>query len=298
MYPLINSRRKFILYWNARCACTSLKNWFYFVDKNVTSDVVMINGNGVVLPSKMIHFVTPYIEEPLRISKEYRDHRSILVTRNPVDRLVSVLNHPVLESMEITNLVKDKNQRLNDLLRFLESKDMNTNVEHHLNLQCLFPDNHNMHKGPIRGIFDRILRIEDGPVIPRLNDLLGTKVPDFHENISKKDSFVPSNEQVDRIKKLYAWDYFHFYPDDSGIIDHTYYDFYPQERPAEDVPKFGDSGTSVLLLQNSMVRTGMNIKCTGEFDGQTRDAIIKWQADNDEEQTGELTGKTKWLFRG
>lgn len=298
MYPLINSKRKFILYWNARCACTSLKNWFYFVDRHSMSNVVMMNGNGVVLPSKKIHFVVPYIENPFRISKMYKDHTAILVTRNPVDRLVSVLGHPIMETMGITSLSKDKSMRMNDLLEFLEGKDINSNIEHHLNMQCLYPDNHNYHKGPIRGMFNHILRIEDGPIIPRLNQILGTNVPDFRENVSSKDSYVPTADQVHRIKQLYAWDYFHFYPDEEGIIDHTYYDFYPAERPEEYVPKYGDENGDVLILQNRIVVQGIYIECTGVFDDQTRDAIRRLQEQFGMIETGELDKEIFKIIRG
>jgi hypothetical protein len=300
MYPLINGNRKFILYWNARCACTSLKNWFYFVDRDTYSHVALINGNGVSLPSNRVHMVVPYIEIPFKISNDenLKDYVSILVTRNPVDRLVSVLNHSVLEVLGVTNLNKHKIERMEDLLRFLEERDMDSNIEHHLNLQCLFPDNHNCHKGPIRDRFNHILRIEDGPVIPRINQILGTNVPDFRENISDKDSYVPFPEQVERIKKLYAWDYFHFYPDDDGIINNSYYKFYPYEQPSEYIPKFGDCNTDIIIMQNRMIHLGMNVSCTGVYDEQTRAAIIQWQSDNGMDITGELDDKTKKYIRG
>lgn len=299
MYPLINSKHKFLLYWNARCACTSLKNWFYFLDRVDTGkSVIAVNGNGIVLPSKKVHMVVPYIEKPLRIRERYKDYTSILVTRNPVDRLVSVLNHPVLETMRITRFEKSKSERMDDLLDFLESIDLNVDVEHHLNMQCLYSDNHNYHKGPIRGMFDHILRIEDGPVIPRLNRILNVVVPDFRENISPKDSYVPTAAQVKRIKVLYGWDYFHFYPDDEGLIDKTYYDFYPQEEPVEYVPKHGDENTDILVMQNRMVALGSEVDCTGVFDDQTRDAIMKLQEEYGAEQTGEIDDATKLIIRG
>lgn len=71
MYFLVDSRRKILFGWSAKCGCSHIKRIFYFLKNNKESNI--------------IHGRKDYSKLPIDIEK----YTTIIISRNPYDRIVS-----------------------------------------------------------------------------------------------------------------------------------------------------------------------------------------------------------------
>lgn len=204
MYYLEDKKRKFIIFWSARVACTSLKEWFKKLggenEKTAYMTISKMKCTDKILNSKL---------------------KKIVVVRDPVKRFVSILNHYSLIGLYIHDKTKG---RIEKLLRLLEKKG--TTINHHFELQCYVHDDweygDELHKREnFIGYFDEILKLEDGPLIPRLNSLLGLSTPDVVVNTTARNNLAIEGveivtvddltvDHIKRIQNLYYYDYFNF----------------------------------------------------------------------------------------
>lgn len=85
----------------------------------------------------------------------------------------------------------------------------------------------------------------------------------------------------------------------TGIVDAATLEFIFSEEAATapecSTPEpilFGSQGEQVLSLQRTLVALGYLNRCTGKFSNETKNAIIKYQKDNNLAATGEANGTT------
>lgn len=205
MYFLKNDHRKFIIFWNARCACTSVKNWFYFYEKNIPNEyvavIMKIDGEEVRIPSIKIHQISPYNSDSYANLNGNEGYMKILIVRNPYDRFASVLSHPILTELGIS--MENPNDTADKLLELLEEKGCA--IDHHFEQQLYFPDKPDADPNTEITKFDKIIRCEDGDVTKQLNKIFdSTKT--FEENKSTQ-KITLYFEQKERVRKLYANDF-------------------------------------------------------------------------------------------
>jgi len=200
---------KQVLFWNPRCGLSTLREWC----SRVTKEKIPLTPEG------------PY-------AKVGEGKENILIVRDPIDRFVSILNHPLVfhylgPAMGIG--------RIELFLDLLEKNGLNFND--HLRLQCRLQDKPGVHETEdISSFFTHIIRLEDGNLIEKVNKLTRNTISDIWENTRDKKlkHFIAYNpgkypykftdmdmitedilneERIERIKKLYHWDYIHFYPE-------------------------------------------------------------------------------------
>ena len=200
------------IFFNPRCALSTIREWGIGIRKK---------GIPSIFDAAPSIFDWPY-KMALTTERE-----KVLVIRNPTERFISILNHVVVFEC-VNNL--DTKARVPLFLDVLEKDGLNFND--HLRLQCRFQDNSELYKveNPSK-YFDHILRLEDGNLIERLNTLTGYLSEDIYVNTTQEKIDYPENyfydytkmefitkediteEMLQRIKKLYYYDYKHFYPE-------------------------------------------------------------------------------------
>ena len=208
MYFLKDDAHKFVIFWNARCACTSVKNWVYFYTKNIPEEFIgiILKGN-VQLPSTSIHSIVPYNEEAYRELIGNPGYKKVIVVRNPYDRFVSVLDHPVLGTLDLK--MGSDAETAEKLLSTLEQKGCL--IDHHFGQQVFLSDAPEVDFSTVIGMFDHIIRCEDSDVTQQLNSIFNY-TRQFKLNVSdKKDKLQLTYEQKQRIRKLYEKDFNFFY---------------------------------------------------------------------------------------
>ncbi len=236
MYYLEDKERKFILFWSARVACTSMRFWFC----DLTDTKAQEGLGGQMATFEKMHDT---------------DSKRIIVVRNPISRFVSILNHTIIYAYiegriphphddKEWSFVKYKGaDRIDPFLDYLERDGLRTN--HHFELQCLSPDRPDWHKhNDVSKMMTHIIKVEDylpiielkcknnpekkfPSVIPELNRIVGSDVIDWTINtgrdardlfIKKGIEYVTINDltdtHIERIKKLYHYDFKHFYPNE------------------------------------------------------------------------------------
>ena len=79
-HPIVSHKYKFICFWNAKCACGTIKKWF-------------LNIHGIYdweySPHSEISKYTPVINSHNLLETPYKDYYKFVVVRNPWKRLVS-----------------------------------------------------------------------------------------------------------------------------------------------------------------------------------------------------------------
>jgi hypothetical protein len=191
---------KFVVFWNPRCGCTSIKTWF-----------AKINGMKIPENPLDIHPMTPLKADSFAALQ--RHSLRIIVVRHPLERFASILNHKSIYHF----IPGDKGlSRIDRLLNYLERSKEDT--YDHFRIQSFFPDNPKAHEIlNLRNTFDHIIRLEDGHPVAKLNTILGTKTEDYHLHVGANAGDVKISvkdctpEQVDRIERYYRIDYSHFY---------------------------------------------------------------------------------------
>jgi len=156
-FYLQNPDMKYLVFHNPRCACTTVKQWH--------SRVIHPTLTDTFVDHTKIKYSIDHLEE-------HPDWKRILVVRDPVDRLVSVMNHSI-----VSNYIQGWNElpKAERIERFIELIDNGGRVlDPHFQQQYI-------HRP---GFFTDIVRIEDGNLIERLNELTGAVVPDIHANVT------------------------------------------------------------------------------------------------------------------
>ena len=202
MYYLDDPKRKFTLFINYRVASRSLEAWFHSL------------GHDEPLPHRLND----------SYAKLQEDTRKIIVVRDPIDRFVSMLNHPSAFGYDPVKYV-NKN-KVEEFLTFLESGE--SKADAHFDLQSRCADSENI---DMRGLFTDIVRIEDGSPTEQLNKLLGVEGDTARVNVTAEKVLLPINkhgfdytlsgtvskddltsEQINRIKGVFKQDFLNFYP--------------------------------------------------------------------------------------
>jgi len=225
-YTLVNHQYKFIVFWNPKCGCTLLKNWFYRVtcpDRDLPS-----------VPQR-IHRLLKMNRHEFYVSKEeilekYNDYFKFIVTRNPYERIVSYYCNKIINRQ--SDLVLDEKKRMTNkncqlnfhqFCRFLLRMRKNYKLEHHAKPQFY---------GLGKIDFDLIIDLKDlNMMLPKIHTKLNIEkdIPydEILESINRKgekaggnktkyDSNFKkdvSNKKPNDFKKIP--EFIHFYDDDS-----------------------------------------------------------------------------------
>jgi hypothetical protein len=230
MYQLTDSRNNLILCWTPRCACTSTKAWWR-----------TLCGNKEITDIEALHIETPV--DIIDWDSFLKTEKRIIVVRNPIDRLVSLLNHGV-----VFQLVDSPGmERIDELLAVLQKTDLTSysheHFHHHANLQCCIYDKNKMHEQvDISSFFTHIIKLENGDISKQLNSIVDCG-KELYLNKTENNSFsvsgkkriseeydapqkefsvinVPvikrtdlTEQHIAQIKDLYYWDFKWFYPE-------------------------------------------------------------------------------------
>lgn len=124
---LINHKYKFVYFWNAKCACTTMKKWFLqTINIDVNGDVHDFLRNSEYTVSKE------------SLEGEYKNYFKFIVVRNPWNRLVSYYCNKNINGIDLGNspLNCSFNEFVNHIVKY-EDKYM----EHHIQPQTYGLDN-------------------------------------------------------------------------------------------------------------------------------------------------------------
>lgn len=178
MYVLRNDHLS--IFWNARCACTSAKFWFCAIQ-------------GIPVPNGVsVHGAAGYDEDIL--SAMQSNTKKVLIVRDPVTRIGSIINHPIMSDLGIDGI--------DQLLDYLESNQWP--IEHHLDPQAWLPaENRFITKEELT--VDYTIQSDLCNVTAELDRITGNSKDIPRHNTSKRNDFTPAQEA--RIKKIYAEDY-------------------------------------------------------------------------------------------
>lgn len=136
---LVNHKYKFVLFWNGKCACTTLKKFF----------VKSINDtNGFNIKEKDLHLyiMKYYLENEINKKEILNSFKKIIVVRNPFSRLVSfytnkfiINNQPIIIDKREPP-INPKKYSFNELISLLIKIPFSC-LEHHLIPQSWQKDN-------------------------------------------------------------------------------------------------------------------------------------------------------------
>ena len=204
--PLVSHKHKFICFWNAKCACGTIKTWFLNLH-----DVFEWEYSP---HSEVIHH-TPTITKD-QLQNEYADYYKFVVVRNPWKRLVSYYKNKKI-SMRHKNLsfTIDKAQHLyTGDITFKELVHLLVNIpderrEDHVVSQY----------SGLEGIdFDKVVRIENfsNDMLEVKNELLLPLDFNFDTNyhqppspISNSKDYVYNKRPLDFNNDLPSYEYFY-----------------------------------------------------------------------------------------
>lgn len=148
----INRKHKFLLFWNRKCACTSVAVWFFDnldLPESVTAAIEDPDSKRRYLRSHSEYCIT--FDEV----RYYKDYTKIIVVRNPWDRIVSTYldifcNRDRFKRLDrlvqgvvaqiykrsTTRATEYKGISFGELIKFIkERKRQNRFLDRHLNLQ-------------------------------------------------------------------------------------------------------------------------------------------------------------------
>jgi hypothetical protein len=134
--PLISNRYKFVLFWNGKCACTSLKQWFCKIHD---------------LPSTTWREVSGIETKTIELDEtKYTDYKKYIVIRDPAERLASSFICDIAYGIVRTN---NKNPTFQEYVDYfyenMELVDMNEHTCLQSNLKWK------------NVVFDRIIHIDN-----------------------------------------------------------------------------------------------------------------------------------------
>jgi len=153
--------------------------------------------------------VKKWFEQARQVEKDLK----IIVVRNPINRFVSVLNHPLIFDYIDTDYSMG---RIDKLLDYLENNGMDNG---HFLPQSNQP----------KAYFTNIVRVEGGDLIKQLNEITGIRTEDYFLNSIEDKLSNPNNYEFDyrqldiikpehltkqqesRIRELYKSDFTEFY---------------------------------------------------------------------------------------
>jgi len=213
MFYLICNITKTILFWNARCACTTVK--CFYIDNNKILRKSNVNCHNVagyrMLTSNSLHYIMNL------------NYKKILICRNPIYRFVAGLYHPGVcvqgaQPINSTHTLDFIEKQIEITLETLENSKNKTLIEQHFCPQLINKSDENFfnNRNPY-DIFDHIIKIEHGNLIEMLNQICGTHtaIPKENMNInnSKNKNMVLKNKYVKRLLKIYNNDFKWLYPE-------------------------------------------------------------------------------------
>ncbi len=234
MYYLEDKERKFILFWSPRVACMSLKYWFHGLTE---TEMPPSTAGQKVTCEKMQRLDCKKIivvRNPIDRFVSILNHT--IIYRYIEGRI------PDPHKDANWGFVKHKGRnRIDPLLDYIEKNGVLS--DHHFELQCFSHDNPKYHIDTnVSKMMTHVVKIEDNlpaigkksknnpeklfpSVIPELNRIVGTESVDWTINTGKDARTLFSargieylekadltGEQINRIKKLYHYDFLYFYP--------------------------------------------------------------------------------------
>jgi len=139
MYYIIDNKQKVIFGWSAKCGCTHIKRICYYLQNNVDNIPIHINitVNRIPLPYDIENYIT------------------ILIIRNPYERLVSGFLDKYSLGGEFRSLWKDKKLTFNNFINELIKIEWKMIEHHHFTLQTSeFFDKELLLKSKLLHIYD------------------------------------------------------------------------------------------------------------------------------------------------
>ena len=192
-FNLKSDKLKLIIFYNAKCGCTSLKNFVYNIEENTT-----YKGNNI--HNHIGHFnQNKYFVTIENIYEKYPNYKKILVFRNPLERIISFYKNKILISKEdnhidIDSLIMiDNNISFGKFIKLLEIVKPNK-FQHHLIPQTTYIN---------KDWIDEIIDLRD------LNSFL-SKYSDINYCLNKTSKDINleiSEETIKIIKDIYKEDY-------------------------------------------------------------------------------------------
>lgn len=139
-YTLKSDRLRLIIFWNAKCACTSLKRFIYEIEEQTTYKGNNIHGEiGYLNRNK-------YFVNINTLDNKYKQYRKVLVYRDPLERVESFykdkiknINTPQADrSLDNKLMINIGNNTGLDVLVNLMELIKPDKLQHHLHPQTLF----------------------------------------------------------------------------------------------------------------------------------------------------------------
>lgn len=159
-FYLKNMEEKFLLFHNPKCACTTLKGWAYSVKYPESTE----------WKDETIRCAI-WMDELVELGKD-DEFKRILVVRNPIHRFVSSLNSPVIFDFIGEYYGKERISIFLDYLINIRDRELLPDIH----LQPQFIDH--------QEFFTHIIRLEDAPLIPTLNSIVGVDCLNISHNIT------------------------------------------------------------------------------------------------------------------
>ena len=128
-HPLVSHKYKFICFWNAKCACGTMKTWF-------------LNTHGVYeweySPHSEVSKHTPVISKHDLLNDQYKDYYKFVVVRNPWKRLVSyyknkkiIMRHKnIMFPIDYANPINTGDITFNELVHLIAKSSRHQREDH------------------------------------------------------------------------------------------------------------------------------------------------------------------------
>jgi len=171
-YTLINHQYKFIVFWNPKCGCTTLKNWFYKLACAIEDKEV---EKSILKNPQRIHRILKINQHSYFVShsdvlNKYQEYKKLIVTRNPYERVVSYYCNKIINRQShlvLAGKMTNKNCQLHfhDFCLLLKKQRKKFSLEHHAKPQ--FYGLHDIH-------FDFIIDLKElNNLLPLIHNELG-----------------------------------------------------------------------------------------------------------------------------
>lgn len=205
MYITKNDDAKIAVLWSTRCACTSIKNWFYFYGREEIEIELTVHERQVKIPSLDIHYFVDYSQAyPGDIPRLLDSGYTVaLVVRNPVTRFVSMLPHPFMDQPHLSFRVKNSLRKSAErLLTAMEAAG--PFFDHHTCPQSWLGERYST-ENDLEGV--HIIRCEDN-VIEKLNEIFPTSVSNglIYSHNTSSTKIKLSSEMDERVRRVYSRD--------------------------------------------------------------------------------------------
>lgn len=203
-----NYEQKVSYYAVPKCACTSLKHYFFELENGFRFSKFRVNGTV-----KQIHGVMPTLIFEKNLAMDRDDHARFSVVRDPVDRLLSCYSNRVVYYRELSerHLSQEAiqaglvpNPSLSEFIRMLETyRKYSASIYHHSNPIVMFLGGDINH-------YTRVYSMSDlREFIEHMTDLSGKKIDLRHEQSGgeKIKRSELSRAEIRKIEMIYKRDY-------------------------------------------------------------------------------------------